>query len=538
MLTSFELCTDDEIRKIIKSSGIKVSPEDIFPADVQTKSIDVLIPYLTKVVNLSISTGSFEGLKHAAVRPLLKPDDVDPEKLSSYRPISNLTFLSKLVERVVLSRLQNHMDAINFKCDNQFGYKKNHSTETLLIKLLNDILVGLDASSGVVLILIDLSAAFDTVNINKLINILHSQLNISGVALKWFKSYLKNRTQRVLVGNSFSDPVELSFGVPQGSVLGPILFNIYITCLSTVFLTSGFQTMSYADDNSGYQVFSLSSEQSMFTEHIPDLLQNISCWMEEYFLKLNQDKTKIIVFGSKNFQSNLVNSTVTPHSGKIIKIVDAVKYLGVRLDNRLTMKPHINKVTSNCYRVLRKIKSIRSFITQDQCETLINASVTSRLDYCNSLLFNLSWNNCVGKLAKVQRYSSKIILRKGRRQGLPYNIRLDILHWLPVEKRIAFKVLMIVFKCLHNKAPKLLSSTLLVRTTGRFSHTNMLYTNLFYATSSFGNRAFIYYAPRLWNSLPNDLRQVDTLLSFKKKLKTYLFESFDILMQRFNMYRS
>ena len=536
-LATFEPCTDDELRNIIKSSGIKVSPADILPESVTCESIDVLIPYLTKLVNVSLTTGSFDGLKDAIVRPLFKHDSTDPNDFCSYRPVSNLTFLSKLVERVVLVRLQQHMDAINYKNSTQFGYKKFHGTETLLVKLINDILVGIDSRSGVILVLLDLSSAFDTVNHNKLINILYSELNISGVALKWFKSYLKSRTQKVLIGDCLSDPVELSFGVPQGSVLGPILFNIYISSISTVFTTAGFNTLSYADDNSGYCTFSMSSASELFEELVPGLLTDISNWMEQYFLKINTDKTKVIIFGSRSFHSSLEYSSITLLNEEIISITEEVKYLGVYLDNRLTMKRHINKITSRCYMTLRAINGVRSFLSQHQCEVLINACVTSRIDYCNCLFYNLSRNNCTEKLTKIQRYASKIIFKKDRRQGLPFHIRLDMLHWLPVDKRITYKALILVFKCLHNQAPQLLASLLTLISSGRHARSNALVTNSFYPATSVGKRAFVYFAPRLWNALPASIREIELLSTFKSTLKTYLFTSYDILMQRFNRYR-
>ena len=528
-------CTIDELRELIKIHGITVSPNDILPGLLMEKSIETLLPYILKLINLSLATGCFDGLKEAIVRPTFKKDASDLEDFSNFRPVSNLPFISKLIERVVQSRLQAHMDLINYNCDTQFGYKKFHGTETLLVKLVNDLLIGLDSRSGIVLVLIDLSAAFDTVDHNKLINILANELNIRNTALKWFKSYLSNRTQRVYVNGQFSEPLELSFGVPQGSVLGPILFNIYVKSLANVFLNAGFNTLSYADDNSGYQVFSFSAASNIFLESIPNLLSDISKWMQDYYLKLNEDKTKVIVFGSRQFNSNLPSNSVSTLNGEVIDCVSKVKYLGVYLDDTLTMQYHINKVTSQCYCNLRKINGIRSLLSQQQCELLINATVTSRLDYCNALFFKLSWSNRLSKLAKIQNYASKIILQKGRRQGLPAIERLVKLHWLPIKQRIVYKVLLLTFKCIIKKAPMLLISLLTVNSNSR--HANTLSTNIYYPLNSNGQRAFSYYAPKLWNALPLNMRNIELLPEFKAKLKTHLFSHFDELMARFNMYR-
>ena len=264
-LSEFIPCTDNEIKDILKSTGFKVAPSDILPTQLLSASKDVLIPHLTSLVNLSLSTGCFESIKEGIICPSLKSMTVDHNLFSNYRPISNLPFLSKLIERVVLSRLQSHLHYINFANHTQYGYKKKHSTETLLVKFLNDILVGIDKNTGTVVLLTDLSAAFDTVDHRRLLNILSHELNINGKAFQWFKSFLLNRTQRVLVGTTLSDPLELSFGVPQGSVLGPVLFNIYVHSLSSVFSQSGFQNLSYADDNAGYLAFSLPLQDKFST---------------------------------------------------------------------------------------------------------------------------------------------------------------------------------------------------------------------------------------------------------------------------------
>ena len=162
------------------------------------------------------------------------------------------SFISKLTERVVHSRINAHLAANALDNHAQYGYKKNHSCETLLLKLIDDILVAVDKKFGVVVMIIDLSAAFDTVDHGLLLNMLQFKYHISGSALKWLKSFLSGRTQRVRVGDSLSDSLVVDFGVAQGSVLGPLLFNLYCSSMNDVFLSCGFDSMGYADDNIGF----------------------------------------------------------------------------------------------------------------------------------------------------------------------------------------------------------------------------------------------------------------------------------------------
>ena len=542
-LYDFEPCTTDEVKSILKISGIKVSPADILPAPLLSISIDVLIPFITDLINLSLSLGSIDGcLKEAIIRPLLKAHNLDINIFNNYRPVSNLQFVGKLIERVVLSRLQSHMDSIGFRNDTQFGYKKQHSTEFLLLKFINDILVGIDSRNGVIVMLIDLSAAFDTVDHRKLLNILCNELKIRGTALKWFKSFLLNRSQRVLIDGCLSENIVLTCGVPQGSVLGPVLFNIYVSSLSNVFNVNGFNTLSYADDNSGYQVFSLSSESNMFNDMVPNFIDQLKCWMNDYFLKINEGKTNIIVFARPAFHDNFTTSNVTLNNGDVITISDKIEYLGVHFDKFLSMKTHVNKVVSHCYILLKTIRQIRKFLSRSQVELLVHSIISSRIDYCNALLFGAQKVECLNKLQRVQNQASKLVLRKGRLQGCPGSLRLEILHWLPVEKRIMFKVLVIVYKCFCNKAPGLVSSMLTRKFPDSMPNEDDFncdfHEGLYYPNLCIGRRAFRFYAPRLWNVLPMFLRSSNTIEDYKKKLKTYLWQSYDELMYDFNRFRN
>ena len=531
LLSDFALTTEKELADILSSSKFSTSDLDPLPPSVLKECIQTLLPFLVVLVNYSLKQGSIDGLTEAVIRPLLKKAGLDPNIFSNLRPISNLTFISKLIERVVNIRISDHMKANNLDCPSQYGYKKHHSTETLLVHFLNEIMVAVDSKSGVVVLIIDLSAAFDTVSHSLLLNILFREIGLRGNALRWFKSFLLNRSQRVKVGDTLSEPLELSFGVPQGSVLGPVLFNIYIRSIAKVFARFGFSHHGYADDNTGSNPFNSLFQYNVLLESIPDLLSEIKEWMDNHYLKLNTLKTEIIVFGSKSFLDTelSINGTFT-NSGKCIRFNDIVKYLGVNLDNTLTLTPHINSITSACYLYLRKIRSIRKYLSQKDTETLIHAFISSRLDVCNSLFFGLPKYSLL-KLQRVQNAAVRTIFSLKKRESVSDHI--TSLHWLTVDQRVAFKILLLVFKCLNMMAPHPLIDLLKVKD----SYTNKLEVNNFFPSSEIGKRAFCYSAPRLWNCLPTSLRVLDNTDSFKAKLKHFLFTDYRDMMQSYNQYK-
>ena len=194
-------------------------------------------------------------------------------------------------------------------------------------------------------------------------------------------------------------------------------------------------------------------------------------------------------------------------------------------------------ITSNCYLLLNTIRRMRRFISQKEVEMLVHAVISSCLDYCNCLLFGVRKVDGIDKLQRIQNQASKLILRRNHRQGYSNNRRLILLHWLSVPKRIVFKILTIVFKCFHSVAPTLVSSLLVL--IDSYNDVSYKYdVRTFFPNLEIGRRAFVYHAPRLWNCLPIELRQCETKELFKKQLKTYLWESFDSLMSRYNCYRT
>ena len=204
-----------------------------------------------------------------------------------------------------MKQLTEHLDAQNLNISYQSGYKKHHSTETLLVRIVNDTLVASDEGSATIVMLLDLSAAFDTVDHQKLLHILKQEIGIDGIALKWLTSFLCGRCQKVKVSNSESCEIIIKFGVPQGSVLGPVLFNIYIRSLYSTIHSLNFMVQGFADDHQVYRSFQAKREYNIVAFELPHVFQEIEKWMSLHYLQINPGKTEIIVFGSSSVMSQL-----------------------------------------------------------------------------------------------------------------------------------------------------------------------------------------------------------------------------------------
>ena len=372
--------------------------------------------------------------------------------------------------------------------------------------------------------------AFDTVDHKILLSILENDLKITGVALQWFKSFLNGRKQKVKCGCEVSESIDLKYGVPQGTVLGPVLFNIYTRSLPSVFHNCGFQCNGYADDNSGRKVFNLYFREDIFIHKLPQCLSTLKSWMADYFLKLNDSKTDIVIFGKNSVLSKLNLHGIITNNGNCIKFSDSVKNLGVNLDKSLTLDKHINHIVSSSYNCLRKISYIRKFINTKQCEQLIHSIISSKLDFSNSLLLGLP-SYALQKLQRVQNAAMRKITRKRKYQSVSNDF--NTYHWLNIEQRIIFKTLVIIYKCIHGNGPKHLINLLNIHS--RQSNNNIfLQINSFFPKSLIGKRAFQYYAPHVWNNIPSCIRNSITLLNFKSLLKTFLFQNFSTYKQTVN----
>ena len=522
---SFKLMSQEDLCKIIMAAPKSTCSLDPVPTRFLLDDLETFLPFITHIVNVSLETGVFpDTFKNAYVRPLLKKPTLDSNVLKNYRPVSNLSFLSKIVERVVAGQIQRHMDLNSLNNPMQSAYRQGHSCETAVLKVHNDICQALDKGFVVIHVMLDLSAAFDTLDHRILLYRLQTILGVKGIALEWFRSYLAGRSQQVVINGSVSSKSELNIGVPQGSVLGPILFNIYTLPLYELARDNDNFSHFYADDSQLYVVCNIDSIESSFSS-IESCVSIFKAWMMSNRLKLNGDKTELTVFAKPRTDSrirpvlpvlSIENVPIQPQSD--------CKVLGSFFDSKLSMDVHVSQFCKSANYHINNIYSIRKYLDFTTTEALVHAFVSSRLDYCNSLLFGITKQQ-LSRLQKIQNRAARLCLSIPRRDRVPVLTLLRTLHWLPVSFRIDFKILLLTFKCLNGLAPTYLSELLSVRNASRTTRSagEMLLDIPKSNTKSWGDRSFAVCAPRLWNGLPLFVRSAESVSSFKSTLKSHLF---------------
>jgi hypothetical protein len=334
-------------------------------------------------------------------------------------------------------------------------------------------------------------------------------------------SYLQTRKSFVRFKNASSVVSAVEHGVPQGSSLGPLLFSLYIAPLSTVFRSFGLTHHQYADDSQIY-VSAMKNELTSKVDLLEQCTAGVHTWLLHNGLQLNPQKSDVIHFTAGRRREQADDLETISISGATIQPSSAIKSLGVTLDQQLTFDQHVNSVCKACYFHIRALCHVRPSLPDEVAKTVACSIVSSRLDYCNSLLEGISESN-FKKLQRVQNTLARVVLRRGKYDHI--SSALADLHWLPIKQRVTFKLSVLTFNIKRNNQPSYLRELLCdyepVRCL-RSSTQELIRVDR--SRTVLSSRAFRHTAAKTWNNLPEAVRSCNSLLTFKSKLKTRLFK--------------
>ena len=333
--SSFEKVSQLTVKECILNSAPKSCELDPIPSKLLIECLDSILPSLTDLFNSSLASGIFpQCFKSALVTPILKKRCLDHNDLNNYRPVSNLCFIAKILEKLVLSQVSSYLNFHNLYNTCQSAYRSGHSTETALLKVVNDLFLSLNKGNISVLALLDFSSAFDTIDHTILVHRLHTDFGFTDTVLQWFSSYLTDRTHYVSLCNHCSDFAPVHSGVPHGSVLGPMLFTMYIKPLSAIIDSHSIIHHSFPDD---FQL-QMSAPPDIISELLHSMQSRISdvkAWATVNMLKLNDSKTELMLVTSKRSKHLHNLSTSITIGNAQIPFKQSVKNLCLTLDCHL-----------------------------------------------------------------------------------------------------------------------------------------------------------------------------------------------------------
>ena len=492
-----------------KSVGL----DDLHPRLLKVSAHLIASP-IALIFNHSIQTGHFpQDFKLAKIIPI--PKSESSNDINNYRPISLLSIVSKVFERAVHSQLLSFLKKENLLSERQSGFRPKHSTSTCLTEICDFLYEHLDKGRLIGAVFLDLRKAFDIIPHDLLIKKL-SSYGLDGIALKWFESYLKGRQQCVSFKGATSDFLPVYSGVPQGSILGPLLFCIYINEISDLPLHPQTKISLYADDtaifSSGFGVHSVQKQ-------LQADIKVISQWFLENGLIVNTDKTKVMLFASSKRKKTAELNIVM--DGELLEKVTKFKYLGVVVDQNLDWTPHVNEVIKKLCSSVACIRRIRHCVTKSTLTQLYYSLFLPHIDYCCTA-WGCTTKTNLGRLQRCQNKFARLVLNAEYRTSTVS--LLDALKWQSIEKRLSYQYCIMAYKSLNDMGPPYLSHLLSRRNvvySTRHVESNQLYLPI--PKTENKKRSFSYKASKLFNSLPLHVQSSSTLEVFKKRLRAHQY---------------
>ena len=501
----------NEVLKILSKLKPFSTGYDHLSADFLMKIQDLIIPYLVNIINKSFISGVFpRELKLANIIPLFKSGN--SALFTNYRPISLLSSFSKVFEKLFYTRLVSFLKIHNIIYKYQFGFREGHSTYMAMTILIDKIINTIENDECAVGVFLDFSKAFDTVNHDILLNKLE-WYGVRGSPLKWISSYLEGREQFTTYNGVCSSNHNITCGVPQGSVLGPLLFIIYVNDLAHV--SNKLFTLMFADDTS---TFITGKNITELCNSLNDELCKIVLWLKSNKLSLNIDKTHFMVFQPrKKYKDNIFDVKL---DGKHITRVHFCKFLGVILDDELRWSNHIMYIKNKVSKVIGIMYKARTRLRKDHLLILYNSMILPYLSYCN-----LSWSSAtitnLTPLVTVQKRAIRAICYLSKFEST--QTHFDSLGILRINDLRFYTSSVFMYKFHHKLLPPVFDNYF--SSNSQIHNYNTRQENLYHTPqyNSATSKAFIkYFGVIVWKKVNTFIDVTLKLSSFKQKLKTYL----------------
>lgn len=502
-----------EIKSSIKE--LKDNTDEFFiKPTVLRDAIFVIGLQIANIINESFKSGIFpEALKQSTILPIQKKSG--SVLINEYRPINMLPCIEKVIEKLAYKQFNDFIQSNNLIDQCQTGFRALHSCESAINDVLYDLRDAQNKSQFTIAVSLDLQRAFEVIEPNLLIETLR-QYGVQPLSLQWFKSYLTNRSQMVKIGDIISEPLNNNLGVPQGSILGPLLFILYINCITTYIKHC--TVKMFADDSF---VYISDSNIDQAIQKLNEDLNRLFDKLCQIKLKLNVDKTKAMIITNKTIDRSNIDIFI---NGTRLEIEREIKYLGVIIDDQLKFDKNIEYVCKKVGKKTGVLSRLRNELNKNQKEYLYKSLIQPHFIYCASILF-LSNTSSINRLQHLQIKCMRQILNVSRDTNV--TCLFDSLKFMNVKQQIIFRTLLFIHRIVNGLAPTYLTDRIEYR--NQIHNRNLRNANTLAvtdATKACSQNALFYRGIQLYNAIPKEIRQIDSIKLFEKQLKNYVMENY------------
>ncbi len=517
----FYRCTSQEVASIInKMSERKVGGFDEIPAKLLKIISWEISPILARFINEALCTGKYpDSLKIAKIIPIFKKGS--REEATCYRPISLLSVINKIFERIIYHRLNEHFRTNDLFYEKQYGFRSGRSTMHALSEVVQYIREAGDCQENVCSVFVDLSKAFDTVNHELLIGKMEAY-GISSTALNLIKDYLTNRKQCVQLGRHCSELAQVYCGVPQGSVLGPLLFIIYVNDIDRAITNSG-KVITFADDTA---ILFKHKDLGVLKRDVEKQLEYLKIWFEINKLTLNAIKTNYMLTTTKAVNIQDKGNFAVKIDNEEIQRVSSFRYLGVHVDDQLNWREQIAFVRKKIKTNVTMLYKIGHLVDIKHRKMLYSAFILPHINYCLPI-WGIGYISHYSKLITAQNAAVRsLALTKtwGTSLGFLYH-KLSLLSF---EKLIYYNVGICIWRIKHSQAPEYLCKLLTPVENVHHHATRRAESGAMYTEHVNTRRSLFAISQswaRIWDKIDPDVRKLEHISDFKTKCKAFLLES-------------